>query len=103
MSNQFIPETNFKSPNEWKDNILEDLTINKGKCVDNPSGHALIKNPCRFCESLNPQVNSGIIKSNVYMSESLFPTSNYNNNVMVPPNDRLFRSYILIGDKYCNS
>lgn len=99
-------------PYEWSEGIFQrwkpvsgNFPIGNEECSNNATGRAYYANPCGYWDSINPQFNSGQIKSNISMTGALFPTNNLNNssNVMVPPNDRVMRPYIRIGEDYRNS
>ena len=85
--------------------VSGNFIIGNEECGNNSTGRAYYANPCGYWDSINPQLNSGKIKSNISMRGTIFPTNNLNksNNVIIPPNDRIFRSYIRIGEEYRNS
>lgn len=105
-------QQNQTPPYEWSKNIFQtwqpvsgNFPLGNHECGNNSTGRAYYANPCGYWDTINPQLNSGQIKSNITMPGVLFPTGNLNNsnNVMAPPNDRVFRSYIRIGEEYRNS
>ena len=113
FENKIITSQKYHTPPyEWSDGIFQtwqpvsgNFIIGDGECGNNSTGRAYYANPCGYSNSVNPQLNPGQIKSNISMQGALFPTNNLNNssNVMVPPNDRIFRSYIRIGEENRNS
>jgi len=96
-------------PYEWSKNIYQkwkpisgNFPIDDTECGNNYTGRAYYANPCGYWNNVNPQFNTGQIKSNISMPGALFPSSN-TSNPMVPPNDRLVRPYVRIGEEYRNA
>ena len=105
---------------EWSGGIFQTWKPVSGKfiigneeCGNNSTGRAFYANPCGYWDSIIPQFNTGQIKSNISMQGALFPiyndetcnneSSNNSGPVMIPPNDRMFHSYIRIGEEYRNN
>lgn len=111
-------QKNHTPPYEWSEGIFQrwqpvsgNFPIGNNECGNNSTGRAYYANPCGYWDFANPQLNPGQIKSNISMKGALFPIhNNFNNNldsilssVMIPPNDRVFRSYKRIGEEYRNN
>lgn len=113
-TNYIITSPRHRSPPyEWSQNIFQkyqpisgdfalgDNLYGNMECVNNKTGRMYYANPCGYWDNAKDQFDKVKTKDQ-NLNGAMFPTGNLNNNVMVPPSNRVIFGYARIGEEYRN-